>query len=259
MRNKLGVAYSVFDDLEHLEQSLRSVRNNVDYIVIVYQNISYTGNLASFNVYKKLSKFLNDGLVDNIQEYKPDFKITIKGNEVRKRNMGLDICSEHYCTHYITMDGDEIFIPKQLKNAKKIVYDYNYKASFVFSRTYYMDKKHIIYPPERYHIPFIYKIGDGRFKLDTKIDGIIADRSRKMTDIENDFIIFDRKFIEMHHLCYIRNNMDRKMKNKASNISNDRINNILKSYNNFKKWRFHQQVYTENGIFNVKRLLISKL
>lgn len=258
--NKLGIAYSVFDDLDHLRQSLLSVRDNADYIIITYQNVSYTGRQASFNIYAELCKLRKEGLIDNIQEYKPDFKLTTKGNEIRKRNLGLSICKDHYCTHYITMDCDEVFIPKQFKEAKQIVYDYNYKASFIFSQTYYKDRHHVISPPEKFHIPFIYKIIDeSKFKLDAKIEGIVADKSRKMTDIGNDLIIFERDFIELHHLSYVRDDIVNKLKNKASGLSEERITKIVDSYNRFSEFKINQDVYTENGVFNVKRILISAI
>ena len=45
MNNKLAVSYIIFDDvIEHLESSISTIRNNVDYISIVYQHISYYGN-----------------------------------------------------------------------------------------------------------------------------------------------------------------------------------------------------------------------
>jgi len=152
------------------------------------------------------------------------------------------------------MDGDEIFIPEEFKKAKEIVYDYDYLASFIFSKTYYKTKNHIVYPPETYHIPFIYKITAGKFKLDAKIEGIIADKSRKMTDIEKDFIVFDREYIEMHHLCYLRNDLKRKLENKASNLSNERIEIIMNSFNNFDENKIDQSVITENGYFNIRKL-----
>ena len=40
---KLGLAYNLFDGEELLEYSLRSIRNNVDYISVQYQEISNHG------------------------------------------------------------------------------------------------------------------------------------------------------------------------------------------------------------------------
>ena len=158
------------------------------------------------------------------------------------------------------MDCDEIFIPKEFREAKQIVYDYNYKASFIYSQTYYKDNHHVINPAEKYHIPFIYKImDDSKLKLDCRIEGIIADKSRKMSDVGNDLIIFERDFIQMHHMSYVREDMLRKLKNKASNLSEERIEKIMGSYNGFSNFKINQEVYTENGNFNVKRILFPSI
>lgn len=251
-KNKLGAAYSVFDDLDHLEQSLLSIRDNVDFITIVYQNVSYTGIQAEFNIYSKLVELKNKKLIDGIAEYKPDFNLSTKENEVKKRNLGLLLCKQNYCTHHITMDGDEIYVPAQFKKAKAIVYDYQYEASFVLSRTYYKSKSYYINPPEQYHIPFIYKISDRKFEYQAKINLVSADSSRVMNNVTEDIMIFERQFIEMHHLCYVRKDMKRKLQNKASNLSEEKIEKILNSYDNFKLLQLTQEVYTENGTFNVR-------
>ena len=41
---KLGVSYNVFDGEELLESSIKSIRDNVDHISVVYQTISNFGN-----------------------------------------------------------------------------------------------------------------------------------------------------------------------------------------------------------------------
>ena len=57
---------------------------------------------------------------------------------------------------------------------------------------------------------------------------------------------------QMHHLCYVRKDIKRKLQNKASNLSEERIEKILNSYDNFKLLQLTQEVYTENGTFNVR-------
>ena len=256
LHHKLGVAYSVFDDLEHLEQSIMSIKDNVDYITIIYQNISYTGNRVSYNVYNRLQEYLKSGLVNSVHEYKPNTKLSTKENETNKRNIGLQVCRANFCTHHISMDGDEIYVPEQFKQAKNIVLDYGYDASFIFSKTYYKTKKHVITPPESYHIPFIYTIRKkNAFKVNATIEGISADPSRIIGGITSNIITFEREFIEMHHLSYVRNDIERKLINKAAKLSGEKIYDIMESYNNFKRFSLKQKVYTENGTFDVKRLL----
>ena len=45
-KNKLGIAYNVFDGEELLEKSILSVRNVADFICVVWQRVSNQGNFA---------------------------------------------------------------------------------------------------------------------------------------------------------------------------------------------------------------------
>ena len=40
--NKLGVSYNLFNGEELLEASIKSIRQNVDYINVIYQEYSWT-------------------------------------------------------------------------------------------------------------------------------------------------------------------------------------------------------------------------
>ena len=207
-------------------------------------------------MYNRLQEYLKSGLVNSVHEYKPNTKLSTKENETNKRNIGLQVCRANFCTHHISMDGDEIYVPEQFKQAKNIVLDYGYDASFIFSKTYYKTKKHVITPPESYHIPFIYTIRKkNAFKVNATIEGISADPSRIIGGITSNIITFEREFIEMHHLSYVRNDIERKLINKAAKLSGEKIYDIMESYNNFKRFSLKQKVYTENGTFDVKRLL----
>ena len=39
---KLGIAYNLFDGEELLVDSIKSIRNSVDYIIVIYQQVSNT-------------------------------------------------------------------------------------------------------------------------------------------------------------------------------------------------------------------------
>jgi len=51
---KLGISYNVFDGEELLESSIRQIRNQVDYVSVVYQKVSNFG------------KECNENLIDNL-------------------------------------------------------------------------------------------------------------------------------------------------------------------------------------------------
>ena len=120
----LGVSYNVFDGEEHLENSILCIRENVDFICVVYQTISNYGQHR-----EDLEPFLVDlkqrGLIDYLYHYTPK-KIEGKAkgeiNEIIKRNIGRDICVKvGNCSHHITMDCDEMFIPEEFEKLEDII------------------------------------------------------------------------------------------------------------------------------------------
>ncbi len=47
---KLGVSYNLFDGEELLEKSILSIRENVDYISVVFQMVSNLGDICNSNI-----------------------------------------------------------------------------------------------------------------------------------------------------------------------------------------------------------------
>ena len=88
-KTKWGVSYCVFDGEELLESSIRSIRDSVDYINIVYSSTSYSYNHINQNIEQVVFSLKDKGLVDEIIEYKPNAKINLQKNEITKRNIGL--------------------------------------------------------------------------------------------------------------------------------------------------------------------------
>ena len=123
---KLGVAYNVFDAEELLEYSINSIREFVDYIVVVAQEKSNYGNINP-NLRQTLDKLKNKGLIDLIHWYIPVLTYDKKGNllsengyenEQVKRQIGLDLCENYGCKIFSSMDCDELYDKKQYELAK---------------------------------------------------------------------------------------------------------------------------------------------
>lgn len=115
------MSYNVFDGLELLEASIKSIHNNVDYVNVVYQNISNFGEKTE-NSLPLLESLKNKGLIDNIIYYETDFALTPQQNETRKRNIGLKDCIKNNCTYFLNMDTDEFYTNEQFKKAKEFIY-----------------------------------------------------------------------------------------------------------------------------------------
>ena len=68
---KLGIAYNLFDGEELLKDSILSIRENVEYITVIYQNISNFGHESQSNLLEMLSKLKEEKLIENFIEYRP--------------------------------------------------------------------------------------------------------------------------------------------------------------------------------------------
>lgn len=73
---KLGISYSVWDGEELLEASLKSVRENADYINVVWQKKSWQGADCDENLESLLLKLKENGFIDEIIFFEPDFNFS---------------------------------------------------------------------------------------------------------------------------------------------------------------------------------------
>jgi len=245
MTNKLGVAYNLFDGEENLLTSIKSIKKNVNYICIVVQEVSNFGqtNKNIINVCKKLFK---DNFIDQYYIYHPEINIDPHINETKKRNIGLDLCRKQNCTHFMTMDADEIYIPQQFEKAKQKVYATNLDAAVCQMVTYYKQGDYIIDPPENYFVPFIYKISpDKNFKYAIHFP-VLIDPTRRINS--QTVGTFKREDFLMHHVSYIRNNIRDKFLNSSSRISmNKNIDILVDKYMN---WNINKKACIVDG-YNV--------
>lgn len=266
---RLGVAYNIFDGEELLGYSLKNMRELTDYIVLVYQEQSNFGKWNR-NLSPLLLQYQKEGLIDRCYKYTPTFQydsnkniINTNGlnNEIEKRNIGLQLCKENKCTHFLNLDCDELYDPTQFQDAKKEIDEVGYDTSFCRMVTYYKQADIMVYPHEDYYAPFIYRIkSNTKFSFDhwnnlypCKIDPtrrISAGYSR----------IYDEQELMMHHFAYVRKNMESKITNTSSQVSYEEKCKVLKHWKNFKDikddglfigGKRHKLKYTTNK-FNIE-------
>ncbi|MBO7555197.1 MAG: hypothetical protein J6T41_04420, partial [Neisseriaceae bacterium] len=165
---KLGVAYNLFDGEELLESSIKSIRDAVDYICVIYQQKSYYGENASKNIGEFLNELKDKDLINEIHLYERDF---LKSNdkhkfEREKRDMGLSFCKKSGCTHFMSMDTDEFYDIEQFIQAKDFIIRNKIETSAVPIYTYLKSPEYrmirgYINPHSsdyQFFVPFIMKI-----------------------------------------------------------------------------------------------------
>jgi len=226
---KLGVSYNVFDGEELLEGSIRQIRDLVDYISIVYQTKSNFGNKCTPNLVSLLEKLKDDGLVDELFEFKP-MSNNGHGNESTKRNIGLSLSIKNGCSHHMSMDTDEYYDSNEFNYMKNTIISGDYDSSACQMTTYYKEPIYRLEPKEEYYVSLIFKIRPGKQYVGTNFP-VLVDPTRRM--VPGNCKIFTRDEIEMHHMSYIRKDIKLKLTNSSASPNFKNIDKIVNYYNDW--------------------------
>jgi hypothetical protein len=236
---KIGISYNLFDGEELLESSIKSIRNNVDFISVVYQTTSNFGNPCDEGLVPLLEKLKSDGLIDELFLYKPTLNRGGHYNELRKRNIGLSLSEGVGCTHHMSMDSDEYYIPSEFENLKKLMLEGDFDSSFCQMQTYYKSWEYSLDPPEDYYVSLIFKIKQDTSYVMGAPAPVLVDPTRRISPI-NKPLILKREEVQMHHGSYIRDNIKTKLTNSSASVNfNKDIDMIVSHYNN---WEYPNKV-----------------
>jgi len=233
MKNKLGLGYIVFEDtIEHLEWSIKPIRNLVDYINCVYQTRSFFGN-CSKNQIDYLNDLLNRNIIDNIIYAENDLNVHPRTNQLNNRNIGLKDIINKGCTHYLAIDGDEYYVHSEFKEIRDKMFLEGFESSACKMITYYKYLNLILDPPEEFYCPFIYKIKENtllgnnvRFPVDVDLNRIYH---------ECNFLQITREKLQMHHMSSVRKDLKLKLQNHSSKFQFlHEIEEISNYHDNYK-------------------------
>ena len=232
LKMKWGVSYSVFDGEELLEASIRSIRNSVDYINVVYQLKSWYGEPASENLYLLLQKLKADGLIDEIIEYCPNTTLNAGIQEKIKRNMGLKAALNAKIDYFMTMDTDEFYFLDELEQAKNDIISKNIDYSYCSIVNYGMVPTERSLKPTRTSVSFFSKVNYfSRLGKNKKII-CLADPTRQFK------FIFGKQYflsgINMHHMSFIRKDLQKKFNSSSDMSIRQNMTENMKNLKNVK-------------------------
>jgi len=233
---KLGISYNIFDGEELLEESIKSIRNEVDYISVVYQEISNFGNRCNKELVPLLKKLKSDGLIDELYKYKPQLNSGGHTNEITKRNIGLFLSEGNGCTHHMAMDSDEFYTEKQLQYLKETMLSEDLDSSACQMITYYKEPIYRLEPKEEYYVSLIFKIKRGKQYVMGCPFPVLVDPTRRMEP--GKCKIFTREEVEMHHMSYVRKDIKVKLTNSSASPNFKNIDKIVNYYND---WSYGKQ------------------
>lgn len=233
---KVGVSYNLFDGEELLEGSIKSIRESVDYVSVVYQTVSNFGEPANDRLVPLLKKLKEEGLIDELFEFKPSVNKGGHHNELNKRNIGIALSQGAGCTHHMSMDSDEYYVKEQFEFMKKTMLEGDFDSSACQMVTYYKEFIYRLEPKEEYFVTGLHKINIASKYLYAYNFPVLVDPTRRV--VPGKFRKFEREEIEMHHMSYIRDDIRKKLNNSSARGNFRDIDRLV---NRYESWEFPQK------------------
>ena len=254
---RLGVSYNLFDGEELLEHSIRCIREKVDYISVVYQTVSNYGHACSDDLIDTLNRLKSMGLVDELQIYTPKMfsrdKNNASYNELEKRNIGLNISRRNNCTHHMSIDCDEFYVPEQFEYMKATFAEGDYDSAVCHYTNYYNDSIYKI--DETHHeayVSTIYRVNDDTaYTFRSKNSPVKIDPTRKTNN--KNYIVFDRLEVEMHHMSMVRKDLRRKY--MSSTYNKHGFKDVESAIRCYYRWEYPEKAISPHGgSFNLTKI-----
>lgn len=225
---KLGIVFNVFDGEENLPAAVESVRHVADFLGVTYQE---TSNFGERRDVEPLLKLFKDLKFDAVVKYEPGLSRG-SASETTKRNLGLQLSEVKGCTHFMTMDCDEIYDTAEIAFVKQDVIENDYDSTACQMLTYYKKPNIVLDPPEDYFVPLIYKIDKRRFGQPARFP-VLVDPTRRLDGKRAR--VYQRSEIQMHHYSYIRNDIRQKLRNSSAVVNfHERLEEIAQYYENYQ-------------------------
>jgi hypothetical protein len=237
---KLGIAYNIYDGQEMLPFAVENLRFYAHKIFVIYQEVSNFGN-RNPDLMPMLKELESRGLVDKLIPFTPSLEKNNDGsinwksgcyNEIKKRQLGLEVARVNGCDTYMTLDCDELYDCGQFKWAMEDFERGGYDTSFTKLLTYYKKPTLQVTPPETWYQPLFYKI-----KKDTEFVFINeypvnTDQTKKVK--AGHCRVYKENEIIQHHFAYVRHNLNSKVINSSSQSDKKSQEEVIYHFDNWK-------------------------
>jgi hypothetical protein len=252
---KLGVAYNFFNGEELLYQSVSKIRETVDFIVVLFQKISNSGNEVSQEAFIEVLKLKKEKLIDEICFYNPDLKLDPHLNEMNKRQLGFKLCKERLCTHFLCMDADEFYLRDQFIYAKNKIESMHIDSGVCHIQDYSKDPEFKFKNIASYCVPFIYSVFNNRKYVLRGGFPHWVDPTRIMNPVGS-CLKFEPNEILMHHFPLTRRDITSKYENSSSKKDFKNIQSMIEYHKNWNGRDFDNYLGTSvekcKNLINIK-------
>jgi len=217
---KLGLGIVSFEGNEHLKNITNELRDACDHIVVCLQKHSYHGEPIKDSDVEEVETLKKFGYIDNIIWFEPtDMHEDKKESAARfietdKRNFILDYLEKEVgCSHSLIIDSDEFYDKVDFEKAKSILSaNENIHISYCQYVNYYRDYCHVMVWPFDSYVPFITE-SKYRFVFEHGHFNRPSDPTRRywIPEEKKECCVIPWNIVKMHHLSWIRLNIEDKM------------------------------------------------
>lgn len=230
----INVCYNVFDNEELLEDSILNIRNYVEEITILFQNVSNVGIKAEPHLQDFLLELKNKKIVDNLVLYNPNLSNGAQWNEIRKNQISYEMAKQKKLDYHMVMACDEFYFEDDFLKLKSYLKENSVDIVTSYMFTYYKSTNYRFKEIENYVVPIMHKIynDDRNFSLNSPMP-LLIDPTRKMR--YDSCFCFPKETPLMHHLSHVRKNYRKKLENSTAKINwLNEIDRMVKEYENWK-------------------------
>ena len=232
---KLALTINAFDASEMLETLISEIRDQVDYVVAIYQDRSYCGNPIDPIDMEELNRLHKIKLIDELIKFEPDTSKPNREEETVKRNMGIRMMKERGFSHILNIDADELYDPEQFREAKRQINENGWPITYWSYVNYYKDFEHYLVYPFRPLVPGIHSTYF-QYTFQGPAPGPTDPTRRIFNPMNIGTYVFPDEVIRMAHGAWIRKNIRKKLENwSAKSHFNDEL--IEKAVYQFENWK----------------------
>lgn len=203
---KLAAIYNVWDDWDLLDYSVKNIDPLVEGIIIVASEYSNYGE------YSPIPEQWRSVIIP----YKPQGQSPMN-EETTKRNLGLMVARKSGYTHFLTMDADEFYDPKEFEFVKQK--RSTWKGSVCPSIVYFGSPTLTI-GRDITLVPFIHEISEGlRHGINRNYPYAYINRQIRIDPTRQLSISKGVQYTEevtMHHYSWVRPDYEKKIRNSTA-------------------------------------------
>jgi hypothetical protein len=240
------------DTKELLPFCIRNIAKVVNKVIVVYSTTSNKGNKDD-----SIQELVFSDLTCQWVNVEPDLSKSSHQNETDKRNYGLEISKMQGFTHFIIMDADEFYLPEEFQRAKNLVEEKGLNGIVCPLKVYIKDPTlccddHTLVPAIQRLKPETQVGSFKKYPFTVDSEGHVhIDPTRRV----NHYDKVEMSDMFMHHMSYVRKNVDLKIDNSSASLYRSReviYRELQEAEEGYESKLYHRKLNRVPNYFNIQ-------